>query len=437
LDKNRITYDNGKYDSEIGASSKDIKGTVSATMNGKFTPVLKTVVADCGLVVMQKGSSAQTSVTAALTDDSFFDITKAKVVYSSNNPDVVSIDSKGLVTATGTGVATLTAFVTVNDVTKSGSFAIKVTPDMKPASLTMNGKNINGFNPEVHSYSYLMQESSKVPQVNATSTSSGVVVNVEQAKKIPGSAVITLIDKVTLEKNSYVINFGTKSIDDEFNSAAIGKQWTWVRENSANWSLTKENGSITITSKTGDLREATNNAENILLQSANTDWVVESKLKFSTKPSGFSQSGGLIAYQDDDNYVKLSYGAGAGGRRGGRPGSQGGSLSLITEENGSQKNAANVSIADIIKDNNTLYFKLERKGDVYTAYYSLDGKKYELVGTANLTLKDTKAGVLVCEGVADPRMARFMQNQPQQPNATQKPFEVSVDYFHIKNSGLK
>ena len=54
----------------------------------------------------------------------------------------------------------------------------------------------------------------------------------------------------------------------------LGKQWGWVRENPADWSLSKKTGSLTITSKAGDLQAANNNAENILLQSANTDWVV-------------------------------------------------------------------------------------------------------------------------------------------------------------------
>ena len=115
MDKNMITYDQGNYVFEIGASSKDIRGTVTATMNGKFLPMLKTVVADCGsILALKKGSSAQTKVTAAMTDDSFYDITKAKIVYVSNNPEVAVVDKNGLVTAQGTGVATIAAQVTID-----------------------------------------------------------------------------------------------------------------------------------------------------------------------------------------------------------------------------------------------------------------------------------------------------------------------------------
>jgi len=439
MDKNKITYDQGNYVFEIGASSKDIRGTVTATMNGKFLPMLKTVVADCGSVVLKKGSSAQTKVTAAMTDDSFYNITKANVVYTSNKPEVASIDGSGLVIAKGTGVVTIVAQVTIDGHTVSSSFPIKISPDMKPVSITVNGKKVEGFNSDVHSYSYLFPAvTSGAPTVAAASSGSDISVDVVQAKSIPGTALITLTDNITLETSAYAINFGNKSYDDEFNSTTLGKQWSWIREKPADWSLSKKTGFLTITSNAGDIQSANNNAENILLQSANTDWVIESKLLFSRKPSGFSQNGGLIAYQDDDNYVKLVYGAAGMGF--GRPGrNQSGSIFLVAEENGTSKNIATISMTDIIKDDNTLFLKIEKNGDRYSASYSVDGTKFESVGKTNILLKDIQTGILICEGVPDSRMARFlnMQDRTPQQNVPQCPFEVSVDYFHIKNNGAK
>ena len=82
--------------------------------------------------------------------------------------------------------------------------------------------------------------------------------------------------------------------------------------------------------------------------------------------------------------------------------------------------------------------KLEKKGDLYIASYSVDGQKFESVGNTSIILKDIKAGILICEGVPDARMLRFMNRDGQsQQTVPQSPFEVSVDYFHIKNSGTK
>jgi beta-glucosidase len=437
MDKNNITFDQGKYLFEIGASSKDIKGTVSARMEGKLISSLKTVVADCGVNVMRKNSTAQANVTAAMIDDSFFDINKAKVVYVSNNSNVVSVNETGLITAKGTGVATITAYVTIDGNTKSDSFPIKVMPDLKPTSITVNGKEVADFNTDVHSYSYLLNTSSSLPKVEANSSGPDISVDVIQAVSIPGTVIVTLTDKITLEKNLYSINVGNKSVDEEFNSGKLGKQWTWVRENSDSWSLSKKKGTLTITTKEGDLQEAINNAQNILLQNANTDWTIESKVMFSRKPSGFSQNGGLVAYQDDDNFVKLVYGAGGMGF--GRPGgSQDGSVLLVAEDNGNPKNVAALNMAGIIHDDNTLYLKLEKKGEQYTASCSADGKDFQPVGNVKLILKDIKAGVMACEGTPDKRMLWFLNREgAQKQQVPQTPFEMSVDYFHIKNSGTK
>jgi beta-glucosidase-like glycosyl hydrolase len=122
----RMTYDAGRYVFEVGSSSKDIRGTVSTTMSGSLDTALKVVVAENGRTVMTAGETAPTSVTASMTDDTFYDLAKAKVTYSSNNPAVASVDAAGVVTAKSTGVATISAHVTIDGKTASDSFPIKV-----------------------------------------------------------------------------------------------------------------------------------------------------------------------------------------------------------------------------------------------------------------------------------------------------------------------
>jgi regulation of enolase protein 1 (concanavalin A-like superfamily) len=315
-------------------------------------------------------------------------------------------------------------------------------PDLRPGSITVNGKNVTGFNPAVKAYSFLLKDASGVPNVNATAAGADITVNVAQANGIPRTAIATLTDNITLEKNCYYINFGTKSVTDEFNSGILGRQWSWIRENPAHWSLSKNPGSLAITSEKGDITSKSNNAENILIQSANTDWTIESKMVCSRKPSGFSQNAGILAYQDDDNFVKLVYRA--SGRRGfggpGGPGATGvqtGSVELLIEKDGYQSSAAILSMAEIIKENNTLIFRLEKKGSLYTAFCSSDGKNFAKIGTADIMLKDVKAGMIVCNGSDEGRSAFARMPGIQTPEPVQGDFEVSYDYFRITNSGLK
>ena len=226
-------------------------------------------------------------------------------------------------------------------------------------------------------------------------------------------------------------------MSDEFNDASVGTQWEWVRENPKNWSLSKKPGSLFITSEVGDVSEESNNAKNILLQSANNDWTIETKMVCSRTPSQ-PENAGILAYQDDDNFVKLMFRAVIKTTRFGRSGTemQPGTIDLIIEENGIAKSLAAFNVRKEITGSNALILKLEKNGSVYTAYYSLDGDKFEKLGTADMLLKDIRAGLIVCDGVITQNMkSTFWFDQDTTKPDT--PFDVSFDYFRIVNSGLK
>ncbi len=436
-ENDRIMFDQGRYVFEIGASSRDIKGQVEALMSGTYRPVLKTVVAECDRVVLRPGNTVQTSVTAAMSDDSFYPINNAEVTYKSNNPSVASVNASGKVTATGVGAALIFAYVTVDGATVSNSYPLKVMPDLTPEKITLNGKVIKGYAPEVKAYSFLLKDNSKIPVVQASARGRDIAVEIEQVKKVPGTAVIDFIDNITLETNTYYLNFDTKSVSDEFNGS-LGDQWEWVRENTANHTLSKNAGSLTFTSEAGDLSEASNNAKNILLQSANSDWTIETKLGCSRTPSQ-PENAGILVYENDEYFVKLMFRAAVKRTRFRRtPGTevQPGTIDLIMEENGLTKSLASVDLREEITGDNALILKLEKKGSLYTASYSLDGKNDETLGTADILLKDIRAGLIVCDGVITQNMKSTFWFNPD-TTKPETPFDVSFDYFRIENNGLK
>ncbi|MFN8209179.1 MAG: glycoside hydrolase family 3 C-terminal domain-containing protein [Bacteroidales bacterium] len=429
--KNRISFDPGKYIFEIAASSKDIRGSVEALMSGTYKPVLTTVVADCDKVVFQPGIKAQTSVSASLSDDSFYDVRNAKISYKSNNPLVASVDASGTVTANSPGVASIFASVTVDGKTVSNSFPVKVMPDLSPGSITLNGKKMDGFNKEIKAYSFLLKNKSAIPVIKATAASANVTVDIWQAATIPGTAIVHFTDPVTWERNTYYFNFDVPAVSDEFNDATPGKQWVWLRENQTNYSFTRNPGALTITSEPGDVSEASNNGKNMLLQSANYDWVIETKLGCSRVPSQ-PENAGILAYQDDNNFVKLMFRAVIKTSRMGRMSNapQPGTIDLVIEENGIAKSAGSFNLRNEITASNSLILKLEKKGSYYTAYYSTDGIKYETLGTAKSMLRDIKAGLIACDGVIIQSMKNTFWFDPD-TSKPQTPFDVSFDYFRI------
>ena len=423
MEADMMTYDKGRYVFEVGSSSKDIRGTVTATMDyDVLTPELKTVVADCGVSVLKAGEEAQISVTACLDNDSFIDIKDADIRYKTNNDAVVTVSPDGKVKAAAQGVATIYADVTWGGKTVSSAFAVKVMPDLSLNTLKVDGKSY--FKAGENQYSIIRKASAKAPVVTATAKDAALRVEIQQAEAVPGTAVVRVIDDVTADQETYLVNFGTKAVSDEFKSAP-SSVWTVIREDKTGW--TSQSGALAITTAAGDLSQENNNAANVFLQSANTDWTAETKITCSDTPGVPAQNAGIVAYQDDDNFVKLVYSAQMF-RRGGQGGA---AVQLACEENGFSK--ASVSANPEGVEGNTIWLRLQKKGDIYTAYYSVDGKKFVEAGKVETGLKDIQAGVMACDGVLAFRGFR----RGAMPQADPKPMTASFDYFRISSSSSK
>jgi beta-glucosidase-like glycosyl hydrolase len=433
MEADRMTYDQGRYIFEVGSSSEDIRGKVSARMNGQLDRRLKTVVADCGVSVLRIGEKAQGSFTACMNDDSFYDVSKARVEWTSNNPSVASVGPDGSVKAVSMGVATITCSVTIDDTTVCDTFAVKVMPDLSLKSLKIDGKAVRLGS--ASQYSYIMK-AGKAPKVEAVSADPAIAVAVRQAASVPGTAVVTLSDVQTGDQKEVTVNFGVKGVSDGFEKPAPGKQWHWLREDSSAWSLSEKPGSLVITGGKGDIAQG--GATNLLLQSANSDWTAEVKMDFLTGPAAPAQNAGLVAYESDANFVKFVYGASFNFRRPAADGPSAGQLQLLVEENGQQKSLANLSMEGIVGESKVLYLRLVKKGDQFTAFYSLDGKKFEQMGTASAVLKDIQLGLVACEGAAPAMMRGFggpRGGGMALPEAA--PLKVAFDSFVITSTGLK
>ena len=99
------------------------------------------------------------------------------------------------------------------------------------------------------------------------------------------------------------------SYDDQFDGATLDKtRWNAiVRDTPAEYQLA--GGELNYTLSQGDIYtgDTTPPPNNFLLQDAShagADWVIETKINSYTHDGGYAQ-GGLLAYKDGDNYVKL------------------------------------------------------------------------------------------------------------------------------------
>jgi alpha-glucuronidase len=242
-------------------------------------------------------------------------------------------------------------------------------------------------------------------------------VHVTQAAGVPGVATVTSTGPDGIVA-TYTVDFAEAASSDEFNGNTLDPKWAVVRPDPAN--LTVGGGSVTITSETGDLVTTTNNARNILLQPALGNWTITSKLTFSAVPSAATQQGGIIAYQDDDNYLKFDLEA-----------TSPTNIQLSTSlEDSLQSNPAvspnpiqvnqvlnTTPMNGVLPSDNTIWLRMTKQRYTYTTSYSLDGNTWVPVWSTGATLSNIKVGLLAWSGAA-----------------TTTNLKVAFDFFHVEQA---
>lgn len=219
-------YDLGTYTFFVGPSSDKEAGLSGRfTVTGEYQEELAVVTAKADKVVLNAARPDQvltTELTAAMSDDSFYDLKngEADIQYTSNRPSVAKVDQNGVVTPVGEGVATITASVTIDGVTKTDSFAVAVINELKIDSILLDGEEMESFDPDTTDYYYPVS-GNKAPTVSVPDMGEEIQVEIEQATAVPGVSTV----KVTLGSQSvtYTISFREQSEDyvvARFDSAA-------------------------------------------------------------------------------------------------------------------------------------------------------------------------------------------------------------------------
>jgi alpha-glucuronidase len=269
------------------------------------------------------------------------------------------------------------------------NYVFNMVRDTTLRRLTVNGTDLASFEPDVLQYNAVLPAGvESIATVEAVASDPAARVVVEQASSPTGQAKVTVTNGDA--SSTYTVDLDTAiGGSDEFESAELGSQWRWLREDGANWRLS--DGSLVITSQTGDLQGNANTAKNVALQDVNGDWTLESKAVFSRRPADNNEQGGVIAYADDDNYVKLAW----------EMGDRTAPINklrvvLLREQNGT---AATLQVTGsdaqrIVGADGAIWFRLKKTGDTYRAYYSNDGDVWRFMGSTTLEAETSQAGLV-------------------------------------------
>jgi len=439
----RWSVDDGTYGIQLAesAADADVQAQDTIAVTGAITPKPDVVTAqpavagaDVARDVQQRvfftaGQTIDPQLTVSMNDATLYGYrTKGQsndfpagmtFHYTSNRPSVVSVGADGTIRTVADGVATITADATYGGVTKSTSFVVDVVSQLD--GITVGGQPLSALNPgrafapDTYDYDVVLPAGSAAPVVAATSADPNATVTITQAAGVPGTAkvVSTGADGTPY---TYTVNFAYPLQSDEFGGSAPGPQWSWVRNDPSGES--ESGGALNIQAQTGDLNAGTNTAKNLLLQPALGDWAAETKLTLSVTPHTATQQAGLIAYQDDDNYLKLDWEF------------TGGSAQLVeTSEdfsftpNAPETNAFPTVLKSIptagIVSGTTLWLKLVKSGSRYQTYYSADGTSWTPFYEVGASLSNVKAGL-------------FSYNRA----GTSTDLTTAFDYFRAGNTAV-
>jgi beta-xylosidase len=321
---------------------------------------------------------------------------------------VVAVDRGGTIRTLRNGVATITAKVTYRGVTRSTQFVVRVLSELD--GLSIDGQRIRRFHPDTFSYDSIVPDGAPTPRVTAYTPDLSATVNVTQASGVPGQATATVNgpDGIT---QTYTIHFAHRARSDDFSGTSVGPQWTWLRQDPSNERVS--GGALMITPEQGDLSGTNPPARNVLLQPALGNWAMVSKLTFSTTPHVANQQGGLIAYQDDANWLKIDWEYSNGAAE----------LAETTSDNqnitGKQITQALATIPTAsLLTSNTVWLAMDKAGARYTTYYSTDGVHFTPIYNVGASLSDVKVGLFAWNG-----------------SAATNDLQVSFQHFHIFNGG--
>jgi parallel beta-helix repeat protein len=191
--------------------------------------------------------------------------------------------------------------------------------------------------------------------------------------EVPGSAPVVLPPEPIF----------TEGESDEFNSSTLDPQWNWIREKGEKWSLSAQPGYMRIISEPGDIVDGQATARNILLTGApEGDWTIDTRM-VGLPTSQWSQ-GGLIVYENDQTYFRLTRLYGTGNQ-----------FQFTKQLNAVREH---VEVTDPI-ESTVSYLRIVKQANTYSGYYSADGVEYTQVWTTQTAdLVDPKIGLIVCAG---------------------------------------
>ncbi|MDR3201592.1 MAG: DUF1349 domain-containing protein, partial [Bifidobacteriaceae bacterium] len=364
--------DTGVWTVKLGASSDDAAALTAAfTVDGQRTRTLQQVYAVPSAVVLDldvAGASIDAGLTAVANDQSFYDLDRIAVRYTSSDTAVAKVSQRGKVTGLRDGVATITATATADGTTESTTFPVVVTHAPPLAeSITVDGAPLDGFDPAATRYSVALASAAAPIPVVAATAAAGVAVTVAQATAPSTAATVTVSDEAGAS-TVYTVRFPLPltGIDfaDKTPTELADAGWKTIRPNDQTLRTTA--AGLEIDTEFGDLYQGQGTAtRNLVVHDAPGDWTATVKITPGGQFNQSFQQGFIGVYDDDDNYLKIGYQS-----SGGAP-----DIRWLNEADGAagQSQTSRTFAGDPTPP---VWLRITKTGNTYSGYWSTDGTAF-------------------------------------------------------------
>jgi beta-glucosidase len=411
---NRFAVGDGTYGFEIASSAapQDVLLTRSVAVHGRLTEKPNVVTASPQMtgdgargiqqrILFPENTVIEPHLTVSMNDAALYGYihrgasrplpSGARMSFRTDNPSVVAV-SGGKLRTVANGVATITAAVTFHGSTASGQFVVRVLSDLSGIALkprlmaaSHHGKKksptapipLPGFEPDKYTYEVIVPAGQRAPRIVATTPDHRAQVQTTQAGGIPGAAQVRIMGPDNIIQH-YTVYFARPATSFD---GVVGHQWKWINADPA--AVHVAGKSLTLTAQPGDL--GSGSARNVLVEPALGDWAIDTKLTVSAPPTALGQATGIVADQDDGDYLKLDWEFGPGGAQ------------LVETTTDSLSGAAVPQVLATIptagRFGNTVWLRMVKRGPRFTTYYSADGTHFSPLYSAGASLTDVNVGV--------------------------------------------
>lgn len=263
-------------------------------------------------------------------------------------------------------------------------------------SLSVNGAQVAGFDPNTFVYNEEVSESATAAPVLEATADPSYTLTYNQINTPKGTASVTV--STLAASTTYTVSFNSNPVSDYFADGNIGSNWKVLNENKATYSIDKGLG-LRLPTQRYDIYTNGTGWENVFVQPAMGNWEVVAKVFYPNVPTVNYQQAMLLVWQDDNNYIRLNC-----------------QQSTLTIQPGWENNGVmgGVSGGNAVASPDgtvTIYYRIIKEGTTYSLAFSQDGLNYTKLGNpiTGVNFKDPKIGMFATQNSTGNQMNTYFE----------------------------